>query len=281
MYYICEFGGNIMSKIEYTEEETNAICKLFNKCYVALLRVKTNENGEKYIEKVYIDGRKFNIPSTDLSFQISLCQGAVDLIREKGSILKLSKEEQNFVIKNHPSWIMLRDTFDFNGELDHELSGAVRTELKLPYEMWSKDFCDSIGEKKFYPQKNMKALLVTYKEFAALFRMDRNRVQFPIGDDCVITLPKNVSNLQRGFFEAVRVREEKNPNLKVELGKYGYPEVYYNQNGKWMKIDVSTEEGLKKLLLISPSPIRDNEVTDKPVLKVKKKRPTKGKKNKR
>ena len=86
--------------------------------------------------------------------------------------------------------------------------------------------------------------------------------------------------LYRGIFEAARVKFENNPNLMVELNKYGYPEVYYLQNGQWIRIDVSTKDGLNKLFEFSPSPLgRISDEEKKSNQKVKK-RPTKGKKRK-
>ena len=78
----------------------------------------------------------------------------------------------------------------------------------------------------------------------------------------------------------MRVKCEDNPNLKVELNKYGYPEVYYSQNGKWFLIDVSTKEGLEKLSLFSNSPFDKVKPLKQPRV-LKKKRPTKGFKKKK
>ena len=95
-----------------------------------------------------------------------------------------------------------------------------------------------------------------------------------------VLFSKNVNLLYRGFFEATRVKFENNPNLKVELNKYGYPEVYYLKNGQWIRLDVSTKEGLNKLFEFSPSPFgKINDEEKKSNQKVKKK-PTKGKKRK-
>ena len=216
--------------------------------------------------------------SEDLGIKISFVNGAVDLIREKGNISKLDKDERNFVIRNHPAWIMLRDCFDLNGELDHSLCGVVRTNQKKPYEVWAQDFCDSVGDKKYYPKKNMKSLLVTYSEFARIHNSDSERVRFPIKRDLATSFPKGVKALYRGFFEAIRIMALDDDNFKLELNKFGYPEVYYNQGNQWIKIDVGTDEGLEKLSSLSKSPYEKI----KPVkeTKVKKKRPTKGRKKK-
>lgn len=269
-----------MSKMVFSNEEKRAICALFDKCDVALLKV-SEKDGTKHIDKVYLDGKKYDIPSVALGYQIRMSSEAVNLIREKGSILKLSKDEKNFVIRNHPAWIMLRDTFELNGELDSELCGVVRTKEKRPYEVWLQDFCDSLGDKRFYPSKNMKAVMVNYMEFATLFKMNKDRVSLKIKDDLYTSFVPEVSALYRGFFEAMRVMNENNPSLKVVMNKYGYPDIYYNQNGKSIRIDVSTPEGLDKLFEISPSIDGVKKVSEKPK-QLKKKRPTKkGKKNKR
>lgn len=260
--------------VRFSLEEKNALVSLFDKCDVALLKI-SEQNGIKHIDKVYIDGKQYDIPSKELAMQIRLSNGAVDLIREKGNILKLNIDERNFVIRNHPAWIMVRDTFDLNGELGPELCGVVRTKQKKPYENWCQDFCDSMGDKRFYPNKNMKSMLVNYMEFARLFKMNKERVKLKIRDDLYTSFVPDVSSLYRGFFEAMRVREEGNPNLKVELNKYGYPEVYYNQNGRFMRIDVSTDDGLKKLFEISPSSLEGLQKVSEKSKTLKKKRPTK------
>lgn len=262
----------------FSLEEKKAILSLFDKCDVALLDVSELE-GVNHINKVIIDGKKYDIPSKDLAFQLRMCTGALDLIREKGSILSLDRNERNFVIRNHPAWIMLRDTFELNGELGPELSGVINTKQKRPYEIWCQDFCDSLGDKRFYPKKNMKSLMVDYVGFATLFKMNKDRVRLKIKDDLYTSFVPDVSPLYRGFFEAMRVMSEENPELTVSLNKFGYPEVYYNKNGKSIRIDVSTEEGLNRLLLLSPSSLEgSSEPLKKP--KQKKKRPTKGKKKK-
>lgn len=263
--------------MKFSLEEKKAICALFDKCDVAMLKISIHD-GVKHIDKVYLDGKYYDIPSEDLGIKISFVNGAVDLIREKGNISKLDKDERNFVIRNHPAWIMLRDCFDLNGELDHSLCGVVRTNQKKPYEVWSQDFCDSVGDKKYYPKKNMKSLLVTYSEFARIHNSDSERVRFPIKRDLATSFPKGVKALYRGFFEAIRIMALDDDNFKLELNKFGYPEVYYNQGNQWIKIDVGTDEGLEKLSSLSKSPYEKI----KPVkeTKVKKKRPTKGKKKK-
>ena len=265
--------------IRFSLEEKKAICALFDKCDVAMLKVSIS-NGIKHIDKVYLDGKFYDIPSEDLGMKIHFVSGAVDLIREKGSILKLSADERNFVIRNHPAWIMLRDCFDLNGPLDHELCGVTRVHQKRPYEIWSLDYCCSVGENKYYPKRNMKSELVTYSEFAAIHNSNKDRVIFPIKEGLSTSFTRDVSPLYRGFFEAMRVKCEDNPNLKVELNKYGYPEVYYSQNGKWFLIDVSTKEGLEKLSLFSNSPFDKVKPLKQPRV-LKKKRPTKGFKKKK
>lgn len=264
-----------MEKINFTLEEKNSIGALFDKCNVALLKISLNANGEKHIDKVYLDGKQYDIPSEELAFQLYLSNGAIDLIREKGSILGLSREEKNYVIKNHPSWIMLRDSFELNGELSPELYGVGDTEKKKPYEIWCQDFCDALGDKRFYPKKNMKSMMVNYMEFASLFKMNSNRVRLKIRDDLYVTFAPDVSPLYRGFFEAMRVKEENNTDLKIELNKYGYPEAYYIKNGKFTLIDVSTEEGLNRLLELSPSTLEGLKPSSKKQKQLKKKRPTK------
>ena len=240
-----------MEKIKFSKEEMKAIFALFDKCDIALLKVSMLEDGVNHIDKVFIDGREYDIPSSELTHQLYLCAGAVDLIREKGNILKLSKDEQNFVIRNHPAWMHLRSDLKFYDFDDSELCGVAKTGLKKPYGLWVQDYVDSLGERRFYPRKNMNSYMA-----------------------------KNVDPLYRGFFEAVRVKFEDNPNLKVELNKFGYPEVYYSKNGRWMRIDVSTKEGLNKLFEFSPSPlgkiINENKESNQKV----KRRPTKGKKRK-
>lgn len=271
-----------MEMINFSKEEKNAVFALFDKCDVALLKISLLENGEKHIDKVYLDGKLYDIPSRELTHQLYLCEGAVDLIREKGSILKLSKEERNFVIRNHPAWILLRDDAKFNDMNTSEFYGVARSDLKRPYDLWCKDYVDSMGEKRFYPRRNMRSYMVTYDEFATLLRTNKNNVNFPIKKGLRTAIAKDTDPLYRGFFEATRVKFENNPNLKVELNKYGYPEVYYSNNGKWFKIDVSTEEGLNKLFEFSPSPIGNlgdsNDKGNK--TKVKKKPTKKGKKRK-
>lgn len=261
--------------VKFSLEEKEAICALFDKCDIAMLKISIH-NGIKHIDKVYIDGKYYDIPSKELAYKIYLVNGAVSLIREKGSILKLSKEEKNFVIRNHPAWIMLRDCFDLNGDLDHELNGIAKTNERKPYEMWAQDFCDSVGDKKYYPKKNMKSMMVTYHEFARIHNSDKERVIFPIKEGLNTSLPRNVSNLYRGFFEAIRIIGLNDDKFKVELDKYGYPEVYYDQNNKWVRIDLQTDEELEKLSTLSKSPYEKI----KPIkeIKVKKKRPTKKRK---
>ena len=263
--------------MQFSLEEKKAICALFDKCDVALLDISMHD-GIKHINKVYLDGRYYDIPSKELGVKISFVNGAVDLIREKGNILKLDDSEKNFVIRNHPAWIMLRDCFDLNGQLDHSLCGVTRINQRKPYEVWAQDFCDSVGDKKYYPKKNMKSLLVTYSEFARIHNSDSERVKFPIKKDLATSFPRDVSALYRGFFEALRIMFLNDDNFKVELNKFGYPEVYYNQGNKWIRIDVGTDEGLERLSSLSKSPYEKI----KPIkeVKVKKKRPTKSGKKK-
>lgn len=264
----------------YSLEEKKEIVALFDKCDVALLKISEN-GGVNHIDKVIIDGKDYVMPSEELGFRIRMSREAVNLIRQKGSILKLDKAERNFVIQYHPAWVMLRDGFDLNGDFDSDLSGVAWADVKKPYTLWCKDFCDSVGDKRYYPKKDMKSLMVTYKDFTIIHKSDRSRVLLPIKDDFFIPMTKDVDPLYRGFFEAIRVREEGNPDFKVELNKYGYPEVYHNQNGKWMMIDVSTKEGLDKLLTLSPSPFEEAKEVVERKAKQKKKRPTKkGKKRK-
>ena len=269
-----------MEQIKFSKEEKKSVFALFDKCDVALLKVSVFEDGTNHIDKVYIDGKEYDIPSKDLTHQLYLCAGAVDLIREKGNILKLSKDEQNFVIRNHPTWMLLRGDLKFYDFDDSELYGVARAELKRPYSLWMQDYVDSLGEKRFYPRKNMNYFMVTYEEFMTLLRMNKENVRFPIKKGMVTVFPKNVNPLYRGIFEAARVKFENNPNLKVELNKYGYPEVYYLQNGQWIRIDVSTKEGLNKLFEFSPSPLGKISNEEKKSKQKVKKRPTKGKKRK-
>ena len=267
-------------KLKFSKQEQEAVCALFEKCDVALIKVSVMENGEKHIDKVYLDGKEYDIPSKELAHQLYMSAGAVDLIREKGSILNLTVDERNFVIRNHPAWMMFRDELEFNDFSSDNLYGTAKKDLRRPYEIWCHDYCDSMGEKKFYPKKNMKSLMVTYEQFVSLLKMDRNKVRFPYKKDSVFVMSKNSSLLYRGFFEAARIKALKKDNLKVELNKYGYPEVYYLKADKWIKLDITTSDGLNKLFELSPSPLGNIE-TKENVVKVKK-RPTKGsKKNKR
>lgn len=259
---------------KFSLEEKKRLVALFDKCNVALLKVSQHE-GVNHIDKVIIDGKDYSIPSEELGFRIRMSREAVNLIRQKGSILKLDKVERNFVIQYHPAWVMLRDGFDLNGDLDHDLSGVVWSGVKKPYTLWCKDYCDSVGDKRYYPKKDMNSLMVTYKEFADICKSDNSRVWFPIKKNLFIPMTRDVNPLYRGFFEAIRVKEEGNPNFKVELNKYGYPEIYYNKNGKFIRIDVSTEEGLKKLSEFSPSPFDGLSELAERKAKQKKKRPTK------
>ena len=269
-----------MENIKFSKEERKAIFALFDKCDVALLKVRELEDGTNHIDKVYIDGKEYDIPSKELTHQLYLCAGAVDLIREKGNILKLSKDEQNFVIRNHPTWMLLRGDLKFYDFDDSELYGVARAGLKKPYSLWMHDYVDSLGEKRFYPRKNMNSFMVTYEEFGTLLKMSKENVRFPIKKGMVTVFPKNVNPLYRGIFEAARVKFENNPNLVVELNKYGYPEVYYSQNGQWIRIDVSTKDGLNKLFEFSPSPLGKISNEEKKSKQKVKKRPTKGKKRK-
>ena len=276
--YVLNFGG-FMEKVSFTHEEKKAIFGLFGKCDVALIKVSFLENGEKHIDKVFLDGKLYDIPSKDLTHQIYLCDGAVDLIREKGSILKLSRDEQNFVIRNHPAWMLLGGAasyYDFN---DSEYYGVFKNNLKQPYNIWCQDYMDSVGERRFYPRKNMKSYMMTYEEFMLANRLNPNRVNFELKEGLVTSFSNDASPLYRGFFEATRVKFEDREDLKVELNKYGYPEVYHLKNGKQIKIDVSTEEGLEKLFELSPSPIGKVE-SNKGIQKVKKRPTKKGKKRK-
>ena len=84
-----------------------------SKCDIASLKVSMFDNDEKHIDKVYLDGGEYDIPSKDLTNQLYLCEGAVNLIREKGNILKLSRNERNFVIRNHLVWMLLRHDLKF------------------------------------------------------------------------------------------------------------------------------------------------------------------------
>lgn len=265
--------------MKLSKEEMNAIFGLFNKCDVALLKMSQLENGENHIEKVYLDGKLYDIPSKDLTQQLYLCEGAVDLIRQRGNILKLDKNERNFVIRNHPAWMLLRDDSGFYDIDTKEFYGVARAKQKKPYDLWCQDYVDSLGEKRYYPRKNMHSFMVTYDEFGALLKMNKENVRFPLNKKLVTVFQRNADALYRGFFEAARVRMEGNSNLKVELNKYGYPEVYYLKNNKWIRIDVSTKEGLNKLFEVSPSPIGKMGEVKQSVQKVKK-RPTKGKKRK-
>ena len=269
-----------MENIKFSREEKNAVFALFDKCDMALLKVSVLEDGINHIDKVYIDGKEYDIPSKELTHQLYLCAGAVDLIREKGNILKLSKDEQNFVIRNHPTWMLLRGDLKFYDFDDSELYGVARAGLKKPYSLWMHDYVDSLGEKRFYPRKNMNSFMVTYEEFGTLLKMNKENVRFPIKKGMVTVFPKNVNPLYRGIFEAARVKFENNPNLVVELNKYGYPEVYYSQNGQWIRIDVSTKDGLNKLFEFSPSPLGRICNEEKKSKQKVKKRPTKGKKRK-
>ena len=269
-----------MENIKFSREEKNAVFALFDKCDMALLKVSVLEDGINHIDKVYIDGKEYDIPSKELTHQLYLCAGAVDLIREKGNILKLSKDEQNFVIRNHPTWMLLRGDLKFYDFDDSELYGVARAGLKKPYSLWMHDYVDSLGEKRFYPRKNMNSFMVTYEEFGTLLKMNKENVRFPIKKGMVTVFPKNVNPLYRGIFEAARVKFENNPNLMVELNKYGYPEVYYSQNGQWIRIDVSTKDGLNKLFEFSPSPLGKISNEEKKSKQKVKKRPTKGKKRK-
>ena len=269
-----------MENIKFSKEEKKSVFALFDKCDVALLKVSVLEDGTNHIDKVYIDGKEYDIPSKDLTHQLYLCAGAVDLIREKGNILKLSKDEKNFVIRNHPAWILLRGDLKFYDFDDSELYGVARAELKRPYSLWMHDYVDSLGEKRFYPRKNMNSFMVTYEEFGALLKMNKENVRFPIKKGMSTVFSKNADPLYRGLFEAARVKFENNPNLKVELNKYGYPEVYYLQNGQWFRIDVSTKDGLNKLFEFSPSPLGRICNEEKKSKQKVKKRPTKGKKRK-
>lgn len=269
-----------MEKLKFSKDEMNAIFGLFEKCDVALLKISVSEDGEKHIEKVFLDGKLYDMPSKDLTHQLYLCGGAVDLIREKGNILKLSKDERNFVIRNHPAWMLLRGDLKFYDFDDSEYYGVARDNLRKPYSLWCQDFVDSLGEKRFYPRKKMNALMVTYEEFALMMHMNQNRVNFKIKKGMNTSFSKNANPLYRGIFEAARVKFENNPNLKVELNKYGYPEVYYLQNGQWFKIDVSTKEGLNKLFEFSPSPLGNISDEVKEDNQKVKKKPKKGKKRK-
>lgn len=269
-----------MENIKFSREEKNAVFALFDKCDMALLKVSVLEDGTNHIDKVYIDGKEYDIPSKELTHQLYLCAGAVDLIREKGNILKLSKDEQNFVIRNHPTWMLLRGDLKFYDFDDSELYGVARAGLKKPYSLWMHDYVDSLGEKRFYPRKNMNSFMVTYEEFGTLLKMNKENVRFPVKKGMVTVFPKNVNPLYRGIFEAARVKFENNPNLMVELNKYGYPEVYYSQNGQWIRIDVSTKDGLNKLFEFSPSPLGRICNEEKKSKQKVKKRPTKGKKRK-
>lgn len=269
-----------MEKLKFTKEEQNAVFGLFDKCDVALLKVSLLEDGEKHIDKVYLDGKLYDIPSKELAWKLYLCEGAVDLIREKGSILKLNNDEKNFVIRNHPAWILLRTDIVFKDHNIDEFYGVAKSGLKRPYGLWCQDYCDSMGEKRYYPRKNMNSYMVTYDEFATLLKTDKDKVRFPVKKGLFTTFSKQATPLYRGFFEAMRVKFEDNPNLKVDFNKYGYPEVFYQKNGQMVKIDVSTKDGLNKLFEFSPSPLGKIEDSEKKSIQ-KKKRPTKGNKKRK
>ena len=264
-------------KLQFSDDEKKCVYALFDKCDVALLKVSMLDNGEKHIDNVFINGREYDIPSRELAVQLILTAGAVDLIREKGSILSLDKEQRNFVIQNHPTWMMLRSNF-LSFENDSELYGTFHSGVKKPYEIWLNDNCDAIGERKFYPKKNMKSILMTYNEFVTCMKFDRSRKTLQLGNMGCASISENSSSLYRGFFEAVRVKNLNLSNLKVELNKYGYPVVSYLQNSTWHQLDVSDDDGLNKLLELSPSPL------GKPVKKEKvkvKKKPTKSSKKRK
>ena len=70
-----------MENIKFSREEKNAVFALFDKCDMALLKVSVLEDGINHIDKVYIDGKEYDIPSKELTHQLYLCAGAVDLIR--------------------------------------------------------------------------------------------------------------------------------------------------------------------------------------------------------
>ena len=84
--------------LRFNLEEKKRITVLFDKCNVALLKINEYE-GVNHIDKVIIDGRDYIIPSEDLGFRIRMSREAVNLIRQKGSVLKLDKAERNFVIQ--------------------------------------------------------------------------------------------------------------------------------------------------------------------------------------
>ena len=62
------------------------------------------------------------------------------------------------------------------------------------------DYVDSLGEKRFYPRKNMNSFMVTYEEFGTLLKMNKENVRFPIKKGMVTVFPKNVNPLYRGIF---------------------------------------------------------------------------------
>lgn len=188
-----------MQNIEFSKEERNVIFALFDKCDVALLDVSRLEDGTNHIDKVYIDGKGYDVPSTELAHQLYLCAGAVDLIREKGNILKLNDKERNFVIKNHPTWMLLRGSLR-NDDTNPELYGVAQAGLKKPYSLWQQDYVDVLGEKRFYPRKNMNSFMVTYEEFGYLLSLNKENVKFPIQKGMFTVFSRNANPLLRGFF---------------------------------------------------------------------------------
>lgn len=253
-------------KLEFTKEEKKAICGLFEYCDAALLKM----NDDKTIDKVYIDGKFYDIPSEHLAHQLIMSKGAIELIREKGSINNLEKREKKFVIRNHPTWMAARCSFDLDDFYDPEFYGTCSDHKIFPYSIWCSDYCDSLGEKRYYPRKNMNSMIVDFDTFLIALRLNPNRVTMDFDKGVRVSFNKDASPLYRGFIEAARVKKENREDLIVELDSCGYPEVFHIVNGKRIRIDVSTEEGLKKLLELSPSPVELPQ-KEKPKVKTNKK----------
>ena len=54
--------------MKFSLEEKKAICALFDKCDVAMLKISIHD-GIKHIDKVYLDGKYYDIPSKDLGIK--------------------------------------------------------------------------------------------------------------------------------------------------------------------------------------------------------------------
>ena len=76
--------------------------------------------------------------------------------------------------------MLLRSDLKFYDFDDSELCGVAKAGLKKPYGLWVQDYVDSLGERRFYPRKNMNSYMVTYEEFGALLKMNKDNVRFPI-----------------------------------------------------------------------------------------------------